>query len=241
MIKLDFYRYELFSPEKNMEIDNLFLKKGKGFAFRLYGWEPPTVSIGVFQDPKKVCNTDYCKEKGISVIKRITGGGAVYHKRDITYMFSAPIDFFNEKTVLGVYREIGSVFLKIFEKLGIDCVFAGNVSREERKKGMASGAPCFLLPSDFEIIAGGKKIIGNALRMEKGRIMQHGSIAFDFDYDETAKVLNTEPEKLRERVCCVRDFNKKVSIEDFERVCMDVLFEYGFDINVKTAPFLFEN
>ena len=240
MIKLNFYSFRDFSPQRNMEIDNFFLREDKGFVFRLYGWKPPAVSIGVSQIPEKVCNVDYCKQSEIPIVKRITGGGAVYHKNDITYMFSAPLDFFEEKTVLGVYKKIGEIFLQVFKKIGIECTFAGNVSRDARKRGMQNGVACFLLPSDYEITVGGKKIIGNALRIEKGRIMQHGSIAFDFDYEETAKVLNTDAARLRERVCCIKDFNKDISVEEFEKICRETLNENGFNICCEKQPFLFE-
>ena len=233
MTKLTFYPFEFNTPEKNMEIDNYFLRKGEGFVFRLYGWKPHGVSIGVSQKKENVCNTEYCKEKGIEIVKRVTGGGAVYHKNDITYMLSCPLDFFEEKTVLGVYRKIAQMLMAIFKSLKIECYFAGRVQRELRVEGMKKGIACFLLPSDYEIVVRGKKIVGNALRIEKNRILQHGSIAYDFDYKETAAVLNTSDEKLRQRVISLKEIKPDLTIKQFEEACITCLKGYGFDINVE--------
>ncbi len=240
MIKLNFYPFGFNAPEKNMEIDNYFLRKGEGFVFRLYGWKPYGVSIGVSQQKERVCNVDYCKNNGIEIVKRVTGGGAVYHKNDITYMLSCPLDFFEEKSVLGVYRKIAQILLAIFKFLKIECDFAGKVQKELRVEGMKNGVACFLLPSDYEIIVKGKKVVGNALRIEKNRILQHGSIAFDFDYKETAIVLNTSEEKLRQRVISLKEINPHLTIKQFEEACITCLKDFGFYINVerKGWPFI---
>ncbi len=240
MTNLTFYPFKYSTPPKNMEIDNYFLREGNGFVFRLYGWKPYGVSIGVSQDKNKVCNVDYCREKGIEIVKRITGGGAVYHKNDITYMLSCPLDFFEEKTVLGVYKKIAQMLLAIFKSLRIECDFAGKVQKELRVEGMKKGVACFLLPSDYEIMVKGKKIVGNALRIEKNRILQHGSIAFDFDYKETAIVLNTTEEKLRHRVISLKEIKPDLTIELFEETCIKCLKDFGFDVGVekKGLPFI---
>lgn len=240
MTKLKFYPFGFNTPEKNMEIDNYFLRKGEGFVFRLYGWKPYGVSIGVSQKKEKVCNVDYCKKKGIEIVKRITGGGAVYHKNDITYMLSCPLDFFEEKTVLGVYKKIAQMLMAIFKSLRIECDFAGKVQKELRVEGMKNGVACFLLPSDYEIIVKGKKVVGNALRIEKNRILQHGSIAFDFDYKETAIVLNATEEKLRQRVISLKEVKPDLTVEFFEETCIKYLRDYGFDVSVEREglPFI---
>lgn len=59
---------------------------------RLYRWNPSAVSLGYFQSVEKEVNLEACEEKGVDVIRRITGGGAVYHDYDgeITYSLVAP-------------------------------------------------------------------------------------------------------------------------------------------------------
>ncbi len=236
MIKLDFFPFNYYSPETNMEIDNSFLSLKDGFFFRLYGWKPYGVSIGFSQEKERVCNIDYCEKKGIKIVKRITGGGAVYHKNDITYMFSAPLDFFKEKSVIGVYREVAEILMEIFKTLGLNCSFAGSIEKNIRKEGMRKGIPCFLLPSDYEIIVDGKKVVGNALRIGRDRVLQHGSIAFDFDYEETAIILDTSIERLSNRVISLKELLPSLTIEDFEYFCIKCLKKYGFCVNIAKKP-----
>ncbi|BBB33647.1 lipoate-protein ligase A [Thermotomaculum hydrothermale] len=234
MIDLEFYPFEYNSPQTNMKIDEFFLTKSKGFVFRLYGWKPYGVSIGFSQQKEKVCNVSYCEKNKIDIVKRITGGGAVYHKNDITYMISFPLEFYNDKTVLGIYRKNAEILMKIFTSLELNCQFAGKVKRELRREGMKNGIACFLLPSDFEILVNGKKIVGNALRVEKNRVLQHGSIAFDFDYEETAIVLNTQKERLKKRVISLKELLPSLTIQDYQEKCIECLKQFGFPLNFKT-------
>ena len=54
---------------------------------RLYGWQPPAVSIGYFQSMDEEVDVKKCKQMGIDVVRRITGGGAVLHESELTYSF----------------------------------------------------------------------------------------------------------------------------------------------------------
>ena len=53
-------------------------------TLRLYGWAPPTISIGYFQSLEEEVDLDSCKKMGVDVVRRITGGGAVFHEHEIT-------------------------------------------------------------------------------------------------------------------------------------------------------------
>jgi len=91
MTDIQFSPYEVFSPSMNMAIDEYYLKFGTGINVRLYGWTPAAISIGRSQNVEQVVDIPFCAENGIPIVRRSTGGGAVYHKNDITYMVSAPI------------------------------------------------------------------------------------------------------------------------------------------------------
>jgi len=234
MTNVLFFPYSTFSPAENMAIDEYFLKKGDGLVIRLYGWNPKkTVTLGHFQKKEKVVNEKYCKEQNIAIVKRTTGGAAVYHKNDITYMISAPLSYFQDSSVTGSYKEIAEIFLNVFVKLGIPCQFAGTIKREVRKEGMEKGIACFLLPSDYEILADNKKIIGNAQKREGKRLVQHGSIAFDFDFSETAKVLNSDEEFLKRKVTCLKHYNETLTIEKFQEIFLQTLTDRKLKVNVE--------
>ena len=80
-----------FNPASwNMALDEVLLMNytnDKHPILRLYGWSPPAVSIGYFQDMDEEVNVDKCNDLGIEVVRRMTGGGAVLHQSELTYSF----------------------------------------------------------------------------------------------------------------------------------------------------------
>ena len=223
MTDIRFFPFERFSPSMNMAIDEYFLKYGNGITVRLYGWQPAAVSIGHSQNMEQVVDLPFCAGQNIPVVKRSTGGGAVYHKNDITYMVSAPIAAFQDRSVVGMYKEIANYLLKTLKSIGIPCHFAGTVSPEERKNGMKQGVACFLLPSDYEILAKDRKLVGSAQHREGTRMLQHGSIAWHFDFEETARCLRTSPENLAERAASLDQFVPDLSIDTFQNALLKTL------------------
>ncbi len=233
MIELDFYPYQPFSPGMNMALDEYFLKYGTGIAVRLYAWEPGAVSLGKSQTLEQAVNVPYCRKHGIPVVRRSTGGAAVYHKGDVTYMVAAPLRTFKDSSVIGCYRDIARILLATFHHLGLTCRFAGTVSAINRRHGLKSGIACFLLPSDYEIVFEGRKLVGNAQRRESTRLIQHGSIAWDFDYTETAALLNAPEEKLKEKVTAVLDHHPHKTPFDLQTAMITTLKRNGFEVNLR--------
>jgi lipoate-protein ligase A len=83
----------------NMALDEVLLLKCNSSItanydipiLRLYGWQPPAVSIGYFQSMDEEVNLEKCKQMGIDVVRRMTGGGAVLHESELTYSFIAKV------------------------------------------------------------------------------------------------------------------------------------------------------
>lgn len=162
-------------------------------TIRLYGWSPSAVSIGYFQSLQKEVRLSVCQEQHIDIVRRITGGGAVYHDTtgEITYSVIAPESYFS-KGILESYHEIEQPIIDALTQLGIQAEFAGI----------------------NDLIVNGKKVSGNAQTRRKGVILQHGTILFDVDVDKMFSVLNVGEEKIRdkfisnvkERVTCLKSF-----------------------------------
>ncbi|RLE19203.1 MAG: hypothetical protein DRJ08_06730 [Acidobacteria bacterium] len=241
MTEIRFFPYEIFSPAMNMAIDEYFLNYGTGIAVRLYGWKPATISIGHSQKLEQVVNRPFCADNDIPIVRRSTGGGAVYHKNDITYMVSAPISVFQEHSVVGIYKEIANYLLNTLKKIGIPCHFAGTISPEERKNGMKQGIACFLLPSDYEILAKDKKLVGSAQHRDSTRMLQHGSIAWQFDYEETAACLRTRTDNLKERVASLNQFIPGLSVETVQNSLLETLKGNGRQLVEHDSVFSFVN
>jgi len=150
-------------------------------TIRLYRWNPSAVSIGYFQSIEKEVDIESCKELGIDVIRRITGGGAVYHdyNGEITYSLIAPVNHPKIPTdVLDSYEFICGAIINGLKQLGVDADFK---------------------PVN-DILAGEKKISGNAQTRRYGVILQHGTVLVDSDIHTMFKVLRVSDAKISDKL-----------------------------------------
>lgn len=191
---------EVHDAYTNMGIDDaLFESVIKGETdpvIRFYRWEPSAVSVGTFQSMEKEVNITKCDELGINYVRRITGGGAVYHDfyGEITYSVIAPLKLF-PKGIRESYRSICDWIISGLELMGITSQF---------------------VPIN-DIIADGKKISGNAQTRKGGALLQHGTVLYDVDVKSMFSVLNISKEKIsdkdvkaaEERVTSVSRYSKK--------------------------------
>ena len=181
---------QAYSAAMNMAIDHAVYESvanERDFpTIRFYKWVNSSVSLGAYQNPKEI-NLDACKKHNIGVVRRMTGGRAVFHDRaDFTYSVIAPIRVF-KYSIENAYREICSWIINALNDFGI------NASLENKN----------------DIIVNGKKISGNAAKlMNKGIYLQHGTLIYDIDFDMMPKVLNISKEIVKERVTSVLEHKK---------------------------------
>jgi len=173
---------------------------------RVYQWDPSTLSLGYRQDPDTVA-WDYCEREGITVTRRPTGGGGIYHDRwgDISYSIVAPADEL-PGDLMETYEMLCEPVFDAFERLGIDARFTDEKLPEIHQPA------CYLreLHPAHDIVAGaeGRKISGNAQYRRKDAVIQHGSLKFDRDAERhlaTFAAPDTAPEEFRERVTTMRE------------------------------------
>ncbi|MDW8395599.1 MAG: biotin/lipoate A/B protein ligase family protein [Anaerolineae bacterium] len=146
-------------------------------TLRLYGWTPPAISLGYSQRTSSV-NEARCREDGIEIVRRPTGGLAILHTDELTYSVSLPIDHpLAEGDVMTSYRRIAEALMHALRLLGVPEVAANRVPKERRAKGPV----CFEAPSDYEIVGAGKKIVGSAQWRRLDGVMQHGSLPLHGD------------------------------------------------------------
>jgi len=192
------------------------LKEDNPNTVRLYRWKPSAVSVGYFQSLEKEVNLEACGALGVDVIRRITGGGAVFHDYDgeITYSLVAPeADPKMPRDILASYQVICGAIIEGLKTLGVDAEFK---------------------PVN-DIAAGGKKISGNAQTRRHGVVLQHGTVLVDSDIHTMFRVLRVSDAKIsdkmiqavEERVTNVRRYlGREVTfteardalVEGFERV-----------------------
>ncbi len=194
-------------------------------TLRLYRWNPPCLSLGYSQSFSDV-NEDQLAANGWDVVRRPTGGRAILHTDELTYAVIGPkSDPRLGGSLMDSYQNISRALFDALTHLGLPVeVHAG-------KNPQAQHQPvCFENPSDFEITANGKKIIGSAQARKKTSLLQHGSLPLDGDLTRITQVLNYPTslrrhqagEVLLEKAATVYDvLGKKVTWDQAARIVVD--------------------
>jgi lipoate-protein ligase A len=182
-----FLNTEFHDGHYNMNLDEQLVKNYRGISIlRVYGWNPYCISLGYNQSSEDI-NIDYANSKGISIVKRVTGGRAVLHAEEITY--SVILDS-NGKGIHEVYKEINSAILQGLHLLGADVKFSKTNSDFNSLYKSKSSIPCFTSSARYEIEYEGKKLVGSAQRRYNHIILQHGSILMGDFHKQLPDFLN---------------------------------------------------
>ncbi len=165
------------------------LADGKGSpTLRFYQWQPPCLSLG-YNQPCSDVDIAACARLGYTWVRRPTGGRAILHCDELTYSVIAPE---HEPRVRGgiseSYRRLSQGLLAGLRILGAD-VFQ---PQEEKVLNPQQGVACFDTPSNYEIIVGGKKLIGSAQVRRRGQVLQHGALPLYGDLDRIFACLRIE-------------------------------------------------
>jgi len=152
-------------------------------VLRLYGWDPPCLSLGFHQRLEDAVDAAYCREHGIDVVRRPTGGKAVLHEHEVTYAVAGSAAEARLGSGLAkAYAAVSGALKAALESLGF------SVCAESRPARLFPGeaAPCFEVPTEHELLIGGKKVVGSAQRRGRRAFLQHGSIPLTLDYERLA-------------------------------------------------------
>jgi lipoate-protein ligase A len=194
----------------NMEVDRESLARVEASTvpltiLRFYGWTRPTVSVGRNQKPERAVDLAYCSAHGIDVVFRPTGGRAVLHDRELTYAIASnAVDVFGGGTIYETYRRISIALAEGYRRLGLDVVVAPDTTRPDHDPDR--DPPCFVSPSRYELMSGGRKIAGSAQRRLRRGFQQHGSMPIECDFDEAARVLMVDRDALRNEMAGMSEF-----------------------------------
>jgi lipoate-protein ligase A len=193
----------------NMAIDRAILEAHReGLVpptLRVYGWTPPAISIGYFQGMNEEVDVQACHKQGVDCVRRITGGGAVFHDKELTYSVvvseSHPMIPHN---ILESYARICGALVRGLDGLGIQSSF---------------------VPIN-DIVVGSQKISGNAQTRKQGVVLQHGTILLDVDVEMMFTLLQVPNEKIKDKLIsdvrqrvtsCSRVLGRPVSFDDVSR------------------------
>jgi len=188
---------------------NLCHQEKRGFL-RLYSWANPSFSIGVSQKAQRALNLEFISANGGEYVRRLTGGKAVLHHREITYAVASSEDlFFKEHDLHQSYMLISRVLVQAIRSLGVDA----GLSKGSAAELSRSSNPCFSFPTPHEIEVNGKKIVGSAQKRDKQALLQHGSIPLAMDYDLYAGGANYPAAALRQSMTTWGDISQREPCE----------------------------
>ncbi|MEP6576775.1 MAG: biotin/lipoate A/B protein ligase family protein [Nitrososphaerota archaeon] len=164
---------------------------------RLYGWQPPCVSIGYFQSIEEEVDVLKCINMGVDVVRRITGGGAVLHEFELTYTF---ITKNYPANILESYELICEPVVLCLNRLGYKAKY---------------------VPLN-DIVVDNKKVSGNAQTRKNNTLLQHGTILLDVDIEKMFSMLKVPSEKINDKM--IKDVKARVTgiNKSFEEVASNL-------------------
>jgi lipoate-protein ligase A len=168
----------------------LLLSRAEGECpptLRLYRWSRPTVSIGRFQRVEDV-DTQWCREQGIDVVRRPTGGRGVLHYDEVTYSVVASVADGVPRGTAASYRHLCSALAAAYAEIGVPAELTGG------RRGEPSAAACYLHATSADLSLGAAKLSGSAQLWHGDTCLQHGSFVVSRDLALESAVFGLDDE-----------------------------------------------
>lgn len=205
-------------PYINLAIEEYVLNNfGEDNTFLLFYVNGPSIIIGRNQNSVEEINTEYVDKNGIKVVRRLSGGGAVYHDEgNLNFSFITKDDgesFHN-------FAKFTKPVVEALNKIGVPAELVGR--------------------NDLEV--NGRKISGNAMFATRGRMFSHGTLMLDSQIEHVVEALNVSKEKIesrgiksiRSRVANINEFlEEKLTMDEFKELILKSIFNVD---DVKDVP-----
>ncbi|MCA9011355.1 MAG: lipoate--protein ligase family protein [Planctomycetaceae bacterium] len=167
----------------NMSMDAALLQlaaERERSVVRIYQWSEPTVTLGYFQGLNQDSESPF---PGLPIVRRLSGGGAILHDREVTYSLILPLSHPARQNPSGVYETVHQAIIQLLTTVGVSSLLRSAFEKLPTHRMTAGAGPtaepflCFLRQNPNDIVhSSGCKIVGSAQRRRKGVILQHGSI-----------------------------------------------------------------
>ena len=224
------FRTEKHDGIWNMAFDRLLMElvreKRWDFVLRTYGWDPACVSIGKLQSLSRSIDSERLIADGYGLVRRPTGGRAVWHENELTYSVVALSDnSIVSGSISEALKKTAVPMVEAINSLGIE-VAVSPLEKHRTGGHRTTGNPCFTSHGKWEVgTPDGRKLVGSAQARSRGIFLEHGSILFDNDQ---LKMLNYLPldtppglkdifsHHLTEGIACLHEFDSNLAIDDME-------------------------
>ncbi len=169
----------------NMALDEALLEDvaaDPSFAYiRTYEWTVPTLSLGYFQNLADA--TAEPRFRGVPIVRRATGGGALWHDREITYSVIIPATHPFARQAQSFYRIVHEAIGQVIARRGLSIARRGEAAQPPEnmvgnRRNSRNDKPflCFRDRDSEDLVSQGIKLVGSAQRRRAGAVLQHGSV-----------------------------------------------------------------
>lgn len=172
-----FINTDIQNAALNMAIDEAILLhhiKGEvGPTLRVFRWDRPAISLGRFQNLEREIASEVCEQQSVALVRRPTGGRAVYHRDEFTYSIIIGKRDGVPAGVVAAYAHLAQGLLAALQQLGVQAELSdGRVNKNP-------SAACFASSTQADLTSGGFKLIGSAQRWQDESLVQQGSLPLD--------------------------------------------------------------
>lgn len=174
-------------------------------VLRTYGWQPAALSLGRFQKAADDLDLSRCVTDKLAIVRRITGGGAIYHADELTYsLVCSPRHIPPVTSVKDSFRVLTSFLLSFYRTLGLQADYAADLAPTGVRLGERTPL-CFAGKESYDILVNNRKIGGNAQRRSRDIIFQHGSIPIHNQIAAGLSYLRVMPYGIDKACSCLFD------------------------------------
>lgn len=154
----------------NMAVDEVLLEAALlgTCSVRCYQWSEATLSLGYFQPAAEAQSPQWVETPAV---RRLSGGGAILHDRELTYSFGLPATHPLARNPRDLYEIVHQQVIELLAEHG-----AAVAPRGVTKSELKSEFLCFARGDDFDLVHSGFKVLGSAQRRRQGTVLQHGSL-----------------------------------------------------------------
>ncbi len=205
-------------PRINLALEEYMLENfGETDTYLLFYVNEPSIIIGRNQNSVEEINTEYVDKHGIKVVRRLSGGGAVYHDEgnlNFSFITKDDGDSFHD------FAKFTEPVVKALNDLGVPAKLVGR----------------------NDLLVEGRKISGNAQFSTRGRMFSHGTLMLDSEIEHVVEALNVSKEKIeskgiksiRSRVANISEYlDKKVTMEQFKTLILQSVYDTD---DISTIP-----
>ncbi|GCE48428.1 lipoate-protein ligase A [Thermosporothrix hazakensis] len=166
-------------------------------TLRVFRWDRPSISLGRFQSIEREILQHVCEQRGVALVRRPTGGRAVYHRDEFTYSIVIGKREGVPSGVVAAYAYLSQGLLAALERLGIHA----EISDERVRKNPS--AACFASSTQADLTSGGFKLVGSAQVWKDESLLQQGSLPLDDRASEFFELLRFPDEDARAEALAV--------------------------------------